>query len=1344
MNALFTRLAVVVAVVLFFLGGPLPAHGALVGPAGLTNHFGTVPAAADWSTLSIAGGTGGVNDSTNAFQVDTNIAALAASSITAGLTSAPVTPPAENAFAVWSTNGFLQTRPTFNRITVLLASLFNNTGSNVTAVHLSYLFTTNAPITETVPGQRAYFSFSGAANSWTAIASFSSASNGTLSTTLSNDWNDGTPLYLLFADDNGPGTPDTACQIDNFSVRTSGGSPAAPSVTILWPTNGQSFVRGVPLPVNVVAAGGVTNVLLYVDNIFAGADPVAPYSFALSNLTVGAHSLAAQGSPASTSAVVNITILSNTPPTVTFTNPPDGTFYFVGTMLTNVAAVASDTDGSVARVEFYLDGVLRLADFTSPFGLDLCDLTAGAHTLAAVAVDDGGVRGTNSISINVTNPPNVRVLLANGAVWKYLDNGSDQGTAWRAAGFNDSAWPSGPAELGYGDGPARPESTVVGFGTNAEAKFATTYFRKLFDVPSPAVLSNLVLRVLRDDYAAVYLNGTLIYKDFTNATYSYTNYFPGQATDDGIVFQSTNVPPGLLVPGLNVLAVEIHQDSGTSSDISFDAMLWADPSGPDVRINEWMAVNTGALLDPADGLPEPWFEIYNAESVAVDLSGHYLSDSLGNVFQFGIPPGTTIPAHGHLLYWADSQTAQGANHVNFTLTNRNGVIILSAPDGTLVDAITYGLMPANVSQGRAPSGAGQIVAFGQITPSNENPSVPVIVAQPVTQSVAPGGTAVFSVSVAGDGPFSYQWRRKCRNLPGATNTTLVVTNAQDDDVGEYSVTVAGSATSVTSEDAWLLVNPDPLIALNITFTGTNAALTWPRREPQHYLQEAASLPAAWLRTTNAAILSSSSNITAFPPPAAPMQFFRLATPGVRIVTPPQGRCAQFGEEVTLTVAATGSGSNLTYRWLLNGVTLTNVSLSTTSYTFTVDSAERYGAYQVFVGDSTDAIKSRPAVVRPCGPEDALADAFAARPTFTNYAASLHGRSYGASLEAGETNHAGQPGGKSLWLRWRAPATGVAEFNTQGSAFDTLLAVYVASGGSNVNNLAPVTSDDDSGTNATSRVRFNAAASVEYHIALDGLAKSEGFYALNWHLTPTANTLPVILVQPVDRIISSNDGTNLSITATGPPPLTVLSYQWYHNGESIPGAVNASLVLPSSTTRPGGYFVRVDNGVFSVDSRLAQVQHADTNLQFRLVSKLQVDTICGFNPEGGCCEVALTGGPRKPANLLAPGTGTIVGSLTYGSSTPYSSCQSRDYWSWITNKFTSANNVTLTATVKSGTTNKPATLAVFDQYGIRVSCETKSTTSTVTLTRPATDQIYYIVLGFDSGSATGNVTYAQSP
>ncbi|NIQ29000.1 MAG: metallophosphoesterase, partial [Acidobacteria bacterium] len=62
-----------------------------------------------------------------------------------------------------------------------------------------------------------------------------------------------------------------------------------------------------------------------------------------------------------------------------------------------------------------------------------------------------------------------RTLVAEGSVWKYLDDGSDQGTAWKEPGFDDTSWQAGPAELGFGDG---DEATVLQGG------FITYYFRQ--------------------------------------------------------------------------------------------------------------------------------------------------------------------------------------------------------------------------------------------------------------------------------------------------------------------------------------------------------------------------------------------------------------------------------------------------------------------------------------------------------------------------------------------------------------------------------------------------------------------------------------------------------------------------------------------------------------------------------------------------------------------------------------------------------------------------------------------------------------------------------------------------
>src|SRR6185295_16969987 len=61
---------------------------------------------------------------------------------------------------------------------------------------------------------------------------------------------------------------------------------------------------------------------------------------------------------------------------------------------------------------------------------------------------------------------NFAILVASNAVWKYLDNGSDQGTAWTALNFDDSAWASGPAQIGYGN-PTR-DVTIASYGPDSQ------------------------------------------------------------------------------------------------------------------------------------------------------------------------------------------------------------------------------------------------------------------------------------------------------------------------------------------------------------------------------------------------------------------------------------------------------------------------------------------------------------------------------------------------------------------------------------------------------------------------------------------------------------------------------------------------------------------------------------------------------------------------------------------------------------------------------------------------------------------------------------------------------------
>jgi hypothetical protein len=123
------------------------------------------------------------------------------------------------------------------------------------------------------------------------------------------------------------------------------------------------------------------------------------------------------------------------------------------------------------------------------------------------------------------------------------------------------------------------------------------------------------------------------------------------------------------------------------------------------------------------------------------------------------------------------------------------------------------------------------------------------------------------------------------------------------------------------------------------------------------------------------------------------------------------------------------------------------------------------------------------------------DHFSAATSITGATGSIQGSNAGATKEPGEPDHAGDAGGHSVWYRWTAPASGTAWFDTFGSEFDTLLAVYC---GSRVSSLDHVAANDDAGGSRQSRVRFRAAAGSEYMVAVDGYARNTGAIVLNWN------------------------------------------------------------------------------------------------------------------------------------------------------------------------------------------------------------------------------------------------------
>lgn len=270
------------------------------------------------------------------------------------------------------------------------------------------------------------------------------------------------------------------------------------------------------------------------------------------------------------------------------------TTYFRKAVTIADPGIYSDFTLNVRRddgIVVYINGVERYAD-NMPAGR-----THGTPALAAAA-DDGATpqtvtlssaffsAGTNVIAVEVHQSDIASSdltfdleLLANaapvglinmGATWKYLDNNTRPAN-WETTGFNDAAWATGAAELGYGDAPV----TTVSYGPSATNKYITTYFRKTFTVTGLNTYNSFTLNVLRDDGVVVYINGTEVARDnLPGGTIQHIT--PALAAISGAGETtpiSFTISPCAFVEGTNTIAVEMHQSDITSSDLSFDLSL---------------------------------------------------------------------------------------------------------------------------------------------------------------------------------------------------------------------------------------------------------------------------------------------------------------------------------------------------------------------------------------------------------------------------------------------------------------------------------------------------------------------------------------------------------------------------------------------------------------------------------------------------------------------------------------------------------------------------------------------------------------------------------------------------
>ena len=313
---------------------------------------------------------------------------------------------------------------------------------------------------------------------------------------------------------------------------------------------------------------------------------------------------------AATGVLVNDTDIDNTPGQLSaavVTNPP-----------ANQGTLTLNASGSFTFVP--AAGFIGPASFVYRVNDGAANSNAVTVAINVVNIGNAPVANDESYTAALNSPLVVTALVPatvtddlipfTAANWKYLDDGSDQGTAWQAPSFPETGWKTGAAELGYGDVPA-DEATIVednptpGYNAGDTNRYVTTYFRRTFNVAERYNITAVTLSLKYDDSGAAYLNGNEAARTFNLAAGAAYDTLATQSQENIIA----DFPQALsiLQDGVNTVAAEVHQNLVTSSDISFDLRLRATRNLPagvlanDTDVDPGTTLTVSTNTNPAHG-----------------------------------------------------------------------------------------------------------------------------------------------------------------------------------------------------------------------------------------------------------------------------------------------------------------------------------------------------------------------------------------------------------------------------------------------------------------------------------------------------------------------------------------------------------------------------------------------------------------------------------------------------------------------------------------------------------------------------------------------------------------------
>lgn len=263
------------------------------------------------------------------------------------------------------------------------------------------------------------------------VTSPSSGMTYTLTTTLEQKTNsDGSPkpsvITALATNTAGLSTVSSGVSVNVTSGGSGGGTVIgiAPTVSVTTPSAGAQLAVNVPhtLAANAIDAdGNIVSVQFFVNGASVGTDSVYPYTLSWTPDSLGVYAVTATATDndgnAVTGAAVAVTVMdpSSTPPAVAVTSPVDGASLSVNAPQTLIAS-ATDADGYVAGVQFYVNGVAQGALVTAyPFATSWLPASPGTYAIKAVAFDNVGnqtTSATNTITVTAAPPAAASVAIS--------------------------------------------------------------------------------------------------------------------------------------------------------------------------------------------------------------------------------------------------------------------------------------------------------------------------------------------------------------------------------------------------------------------------------------------------------------------------------------------------------------------------------------------------------------------------------------------------------------------------------------------------------------------------------------------------------------------------------------------------------------------------------------------------------------------------------------------------------------------------------------------------------------------------------------------------------------------